>query len=186
MYKDINGDGSFTTAGDKDIIGNFQPDFIFGLTNNFEYKGFDLSIFLQGTIGNDILNGTRSQIGVFNGQINADGEARNRWREDAPSQTVPRAKQDPSPVFSNLYVEDGSFIRLKNLTLGYTLPQRLTQTIGISRLRLYASATNLITWTKYSGYDPEITSSDNSVTAGFDNGKYPVATTINFGVSAQF
>lgn len=186
LYKDINGDGSFTTAGDKDIIGNFQPDFIFGLTNNFEYKGFDLSIFLQGTIGNDILNGTRSQIGVFNGQINADGEARNRWREDAPSQTVPRAKQDPSPVFSNWYVEDGSFIRLKNLTLGYTLPQRLTQTIGISRLRLYASATNLITWTKYSGYDPEITSSDNSVTAGFDNGKYPVATTINFGVSAQF
>ena len=186
LFKDVNGDGSFTTAGDKAIIGNFQPDFIFGITNNFEYRGIDLSIFFQGTVGNDILNNTRSEIGVYNGQINAEGDARNRWREDAPSLTVPRAKQDPAPVFSNLYVEDGSFVRLKNITLGYTLPGKLVQSWGISRLRVYASATNLLTWTGYSGYDPEVTSSDNTVTAGYDNGKYPVPRTFNFGVSVQF
>ena len=186
LFKDINDDGKFTTAADKAIIGNFQPDFIFGITNNFEYKGFDLSFFLQGTVGNDILNNVRSELGVYNGQINAEGDARYRWTEEQPSLTIPRAKQDPAPVFSNLYVEDGSFLRLKNLTLGYTLPTKWVRSLGFSRLRLYASGTNLLTWTGYTGYDPEVTSSNNTVDAGLDNGKYPVPRTYNFGVSIQF
>src|SRR5690606_6907871 len=151
LYKDINGDGQFTTAADRTIIGNAQPDYIFGITNNFSWKGFDLSIFFQGSIGNEILNENNRVLQLFNGQQNAAAIALERWTEDNPSASVPRAKLDPAPVFSDQLIEDGSFARLKNLTIGYTLPEPFIKRIGLSKVRVYASGYNLLTWTKYSG-----------------------------------
>lgn len=185
-YKDINGDGQFTTAADRTIIGNAQPDYIFGITNNFSWKGFDLSIFFQGSIGNEILNENNRVLQLFNGQQNAAAIALERWTEDNPSASVPRAKLDPAPVFSDQLIEDGSFARLKNLTIGYTLPEPFIKRIGLSKVRVYASGYNLLTWTKYSGFDPDVTSADNTVSQGTDAGVYPVAKTISTGLNITF
>ncbi len=100
LYKDINGDGAFTTAADRTIIGNAQPDVILGLNNNFSWKGLSLSVFFQGTFGNQILNANLQALELFTGQQNAAGSARDRWTESNASQTVPRAKLDPAPYLA--------------------------------------------------------------------------------------
>lgn len=187
LYRDVNGDGKFTNAEDRTPIGNAEPDFIFGLTNKFGYKNFDLSFFLNGSVGNDIANINKVRLSLFTGAQNAIKDAANRWTPKRPSQTISRAKySDPAAVFSSEFVEDGSYVRLKNITFGYTFPQKTVKSLGISGLRLYASATNLWTITDYSGYDPEVTSVGNSVTAGTDSGAYPSAKTYNFGISVTF
>ena len=204
IYKDISGDGKFTTALDRTIIGNAQPDFIYGITNSFAWKGFDLSFLFQGAQGNKILNGNKQTLELFNGQQNASTSALHRWTADDPSTTIPRAMLDPAPIFSDRLIEDGSFVRLKTLTLGYTLPNTLTQKIGLSNIRLYVIGQNLLTWTKYTGFDPEIINStnvqagdanvqagsstivNNTVQPGTDTGIYPVARTISGGVSVTF
>lgn len=179
LYKDISGDGAFTTANDRTIIGNAQPDFIFGLTNNFTWRGFHLSIFLQGSYGNQVLNTNRQNLELFTGQQNAAASALDRWTPTHPSQTIPRAKLDPAPVFSDRFIEDGSFLRVRNVTLGYTLPKAWTG--KISAVNLYVTAQNLLTWTSYSGFDPEITSGSN-VSPGTDAGIYPVSRTLSAGI----
>lgn len=181
LYKDINGDGTFTTAADRTIIGNAQPDAILGLNNNFSWKGFALSVFFQGTLGNQILNGNRQTLELFTGQQNAAGSARDRWTPDHPSQTIPRAKLDPAPVFSDRFIEDGSFLRLKNVSLSYSLPKHIT---GKSSVQLYVSAQNLATWTSYTGFDPEVTSGSN-VSPGTDLGIYPVSRTFTGGLKVS-
>lgn len=185
LYKDFSGDGIFTTALDKDIIGNAQPDFIAGLNNNFSWKGFDLSVFLQGSYGNQILNTNRQNLELFTGQQNASALALQRWTPTNPSTTVPRAKLDPAPVFSDEFIEDGSFLRVKNVTFGYTLPQSIASSLKVSSINIYVSAQNLITWTKYTGFDPEITSGSN-VSPGTDAGIYPVAKSFNVGLRVGF
>ncbi|MDH5826632.1 SusC/RagA family TonB-linked outer membrane protein [Sphingobacterium faecium] len=185
LYKDIDGDGKFTTANDRTIIGNAQPDFIFGLTNNLSYNGFDLTLLLQGSIGNELLNINRQNLEMFTGQQNASRDALERWTETNPSQTYPRAKLDPAPVFSNQFVEDGSFIRLKSLQFGYTIPKQLLATTGISNLNVYLSAQNLLTWSKYQGFDPEVTSGSN-VQIGTDSGIYPASRSLTLGLSLTF
>nr|MBP7473339.1 hypothetical protein [Prevotella sp.] len=139
-----------------------------------------------GNVGNDILNSNKQSLELYSGQQNADGNARDRWTSDNPSTSVPRAKLDPAPVFSDQYVEDGSFVRLKNLTLGYNVPDAFVKRLGLSALRLYTSATNLLTFTSYSGYDPEVTSTENTINQGTDSGVYPVARTYNFGITIKF
>ncbi|MBQ1677826.1 MAG: TonB-dependent receptor [Bacteroidaceae bacterium] len=186
LYKDIDGDGTFVSASDRTIIGKAQPDFLFSLTNNFTYANFDLSIFLHGVVGNELHNGTKQSLELFSGQQNADGTARDRWTETNASNTVPRAKLDPAPVVSNRFIEDGTFVRIKNITLGYTFGKRITSLLGINSLRVYASATNPITWTSYSGFDPEVTSGNNTAQQGYDSGIYPVAKSYNFGVNIKF
>jgi TonB-dependent starch-binding outer membrane protein SusC len=183
LYKDISGDGSFTTAADRAIIGNAQPDFIFGLTNNFSWQGFNLSVLLQGSYGNKILNANRQSLELFNGQQEAASSALDRWTPTNPSQAIPRAKLDPAPVFSDRFIEDGSFIRVKSVTLGYTLPKRITG--KISAINVFATAQNLLTWTKYTGFDPEVTSGNN-VSPGTDAGIYPVSRTISAGARVTF
>ncbi|WP_423735115.1 SusC/RagA family TonB-linked outer membrane protein [Chitinophaga caseinilytica] len=182
LYKDINGDGTFTTAADRTIIGNAQPDVILGLNNNFNWKGFALSVFLQGTFGNQVLNANRQALELFTGQQNAAGSARDRWTPEHPSQTIPRAKLDPAPVFSDRFIEDGSFLRLKNVSLSYTLPKQFTG--KISTVQVYVSAQNLATWTKYTGFDPEVTSGSN-VSPGTDQGIYPLSRTILGGLKVS-
>ncbi|MCI0920377.1 SusC/RagA family TonB-linked outer membrane protein [Sphingobacterium rhinopitheci] len=184
LYKDVDGDGKFTTANDRDIIGNAQPDFIFGLTNTFKYKGFDLNLLLQGTVGNEILNINRQNLEMFTGQQNASADALLRWTASNPSHAYPRAKLDPAPVFSNQFVEDGSFVRLKSLQLGYIFPKSWLKN-SLSNVRLYVVGQNLWTWTKYTGFDPEVTSGSN-IQIGSDGGIYPTAKSFAFGVSITF
>lgn len=184
LYKDVDGDGKFTTANDRTIIGNAQPDFIFGLTNTFKYQGFDLNVLLQGTVGNEILNINRQNLEMFTGQQNASADALSRWTTTNPSNTYPRAKLDPAPVFSDQFVEDGSFVRLKSLQFGYTFPKSWLKN-SLSNVRLYVVGQNLLTWTKYSGFDPEVTSGSN-IQIGSDAGIYPTSKSFSFGVSITF
>ncbi|OAV68928.1 Outer membrane cobalamin receptor protein, SusC/RagA family [Bacteroidales bacterium Barb6XT] len=186
LYKDVSENGSFTTAEDRAIIGNAQADFIYGITNRFEYKGFALSFLFQGSVGNELINLNRQRTELFNGQQNAAASALDRWTSSNPSTTIPRAKLDPAPVFSDRFVEDASFIRLKTASLSYTLPDAVVKSIPLENVRLYVSGQNLLTWTKYSGYDPEVTSKDNTVAQGSDTGVYPIARTLTAGVSITF
>jgi len=185
LYQDVNGDGTFTVAADKAIIGNAQPDFIFGLTNSWEWKGFDLTVFIQGAYGNQILNSNRQTLELFTGQQNASTTALERWTTTNPSQTIPRAKLDPAPVFSDRFIEDGSFLRLKDISFGYTLPRRISAKAKLSNVYFYIAGQNLLTWTDYSGFDPEITSGSN-VSPGTDSGIYPIAKSIRAGLRLTF
>ncbi|MDF2516484.1 MAG: hypothetical protein K0R59_1780 [Sphingobacterium sp.] len=185
VYKDINGDGQFTTANDRTIIGNAQPDFIFGISNTLSYKGFDLSFLIQGTVGNDLLNINRQNLEMFTGQQNASIDALKRWTTSNPNQLYPRAKLDPAPVFSNQFVESGSFARLKSLQFGYNFPKEWLKNAHITNLNLYLAAQNLLTWTNYRGFDPEVTSGSN-VQIGTDAGIYPAAKSISIGLSLTF
>lgn len=185
LYKDISGDGSFTTAADRTIIGNAQPDVIFGFTNSFSWKGFDLSVLFQGAYGNQIINSNRQTLEMFTGQQNASTTALDRWTPGSPSTTIPRAKLDPAPIFSDRFVEDGSFLRLKHVSLGYTLPKAVTSKVKLSEVNFYLSGQNLLTWTNYSGFDPEVTSGSN-VSPGTDSGIYPISRTVNAGLRVTF
>ncbi|MCS4226122.1 TonB-dependent receptor [Sphingobacterium sp. BIGb0165] len=185
LFKDINGDGQFTTANDRTLIGNAQPDFIFGISNTFSYKGFDLSFLIQGTVGNDLLNINRQNLEMFTGQQNASIDALDRWTAGNPSQLYPRAKLDPAPIFSDQFVESGSFARLKSLQLGYSFPKEWLKNAHITNLNLYLTAQNLLTWTSYRGFDPEVTSGSN-VQIGTDAGIYPAAKSVSLGVSLTF
>jgi len=189
-YKDVNNDGVID-ANDKTFIGNPHPDFTFGFTNNFNYKNFDLSIFVQGSVGNDIMNLTyrngTSNSGLYQ---NAFVEAGNYWTPDNTNTDIPRpigTTSSPNTQISSRYVEDGSYARIQNMTLGYTLPSEIVSKIKLSRVRLYGSVQNLYTFTKYSGYDPEIGSfNQNQLLTGIDNGRYPTPRTWSVGVNVEF
>lgn len=185
LYKDIDGDGTFTVANDRAIVGSAQPKYIYGLSNDFSWKGFDVSVFLQGAQGNQILNSNRQTLELFTGQQNASAVALRRWTPENTNTDIPRAKLDPAPVFSDRFIEDGSFVRLKTLSVGYTVPRALLQRLHLSNLRFYLIGQNLATWTKYSGYDPEVTSGSN-VSPGTDAGIYPIAKSISGGLTITF
>ncbi|GAB3649916.1 TonB-dependent receptor [Echinicola sediminis] len=184
-YADVNGDGSFSAA-DRKIIGDPNPDYIFGFTNNFRYKGFDLSVFLQGNVGNDVFFNRRMLIESATFGSNQLAAVVNHWSPENPSNDYVRPSQSGRLLQSSKYIEDGSFVRLKNVQLGYTFG--LEQVNWLSRLRLYTSLTNLVTWTDYSGYDPELnTTGVNNVTNfGIDRDPYPRAKTYLLGVQVTF
>lgn len=186
LYKDISGDGKFTTALDRTVVGNAQPDYIFGVTNTLTWKGIDLNFLIQGSQGNMILNGNRQALELFNGQQNAAISAVDRYTTTDPSATIPRAKLDPAPVFSNRFIEDGSFVRLKIISLGYTIPATFLERFSLSSARVYLIGQNLLTWTDYTGFDPEVTSGNNTTQQGADTGVYPVAKTISAGLTVSF
>lgn len=186
-YKDQNGDGDITTD-DRTVIGNTIPKWYGGITNTFKYKGIDLSFMFQFNYGNDIYNATRLYATMsMNERTNQLAEVADRWTPTNASTKVPSAKGYIKNELYSRYVEDGSFLRLKNLTLGYTLPTAWTKKAYISRLRVYASAQNLFCITGYSGYDPEVsTMSNNPMTPGVDWGAYPKSRVITFGLDVQF
>ena len=189
-YKDINEDG-VVDALDRTLLGSPHPDFTFGFTNNFNYKNFDLSIFLQGSYGNEIMNLTR-RAGTKNTSLyeNQLVEAINYWTPTNTDTDIPRPIQSDSNtnlLISNRYIEDGSYVRIQNLTFGYSLPQNVLDKLKMSRLRVYGSAQNLYTFTNYSGYDPEIGSFNQSpLLSGIDNGRYPSPRTFSFGINLEF
>lgn len=189
-YVDVNGDGKID-ANDKTFIGNPHPKFTYGFTNNFKYKNVDLSIFLQGSYGNDVMNLTR-RAGTTNASLydNQLVEAMDYYSPTNTTSNNPRPIADSSNnnlLISDRYVEDGSYLRIQNITLGYSLPQDVISKYKISRLRLYGSAQNLYTFTNYSGYDPEIGSfNQNVLLSGIDNGRYPIARTFLVGLNLEF
>ncbi|WBL23109.1 SusC/RagA family TonB-linked outer membrane protein [Zunongwangia sp. HRR-M8] len=188
-YVDINNDGNIS-EDDFTFIGNPHPDFTFGFTNNFEYKGITLSVFLQGSYGNDLLNLTR-KYGTFNANlyINQLGEAGDFWTPENTDASLPRPQlvDHDNNRLSSRFVEDGSYLRLQNVTLGYNLPTNAISQINLSRLRIYVGAQNLYTLTDYSGYDPEVGSiNQNSLLMGIDNGRYPSPVTYTMGLNLEF
>ena len=178
-FKDLNSDGVIN-AGDRTYIGNPNPKFIYAMNNSFAYKGFDLSIFLQGVYGNKIFNANNIyQEGMSTAQ-NQTERTLSRWEGEGTENYMPRAIYgDPNQNsrVSTRYIEDGSYLRIKNVTIGYTLPMQLVQRIKFSSVRIYASCLNLATFTRYSGFDPEVGVN------GVDYSVYPVTRTISVGVN---
>ncbi|WP_149524635.1 SusC/RagA family TonB-linked outer membrane protein [Sphingobacterium hotanense] len=181
----VGADGKIN-ADDRTIIGNPHPDFIFGFNNDFKYKNFDLNIFFQGSYGNDMLNITRMELDWMAGKGNATKDALNRWTPTNTNTDVPRASASNNPEVSSRWVEDGSYLRLKNLALGYNVPKTAIGKIGIDQLRLFVSAQNIWTWTNYSGFDPEVSFQDSNRNIGLDYMGYPNIKSFTFGINARF
>jgi TonB-linked SusC/RagA family outer membrane protein len=184
-FVDRNENGSINLAEDRMIVGDPNPDFIFGWSNNFSYKGFDLAVYMQGTYGNDILNVQRAESNVSGPWGNQRREILDRWTPSNTNTDIPRARTtvDPLLLQSSWLIEDGSFLRVKTASLGYTFkPSK-----GISSCRVYVSGLNLLTFTKYSGFDPEVNSPGNSnLQLGVDYNAYPAARTFMVGVNVGF
>lgn len=185
-------DGIINEA-DRTVIGNANPDFTWAITNTFKYKGFDLSIFIQGSQGNDVINANLFEIANLNAETNVLTEYYvNAWSAENPNNKYPRINQDRNAetVFSDAFVEDGSFARLQNVTLGYTFPSRIMTPVGISKLRVYISGNNLVTLTQYSGFDPEVNAFGNSslfqLYQGIDYGGYPTTRSYIAGLQLTF
>lgn len=187
MYKDINGDGVINDR-DKTIIGRGHPVAIGGLGNSFYYKGFDLNFFFQFSIGNDILNANRMMFENPSGKrhLNMFADYVNRWTEDNPTSDMPRAKATGSNEYSSLYVEDGSFLRLKSVALGYNLPTKVTLPLGLVSARVSLSAENLFVISNYSGNDPEVSTRHSVLTPGFDWSPYPRAQNYSASLNITF
>lgn len=185
-YKDIDGDGKITT-NDRTVIGNGLPDWYGGITNTLRYKGLDFSFLFQFNYGNDVYNATRMfQTQSQDERTNQLAEVADRWTPTNASNRVPSAKGYVKYELYSRFIEDGSFLRLKNITLGYTFPSKWTKKAYISRLRVYGTAQNLLTFTKYSGYDPEVNMKNSPLMPGFDWGAYPKSRVFTFGVEVQF
>lgn len=186
-YKDQDGDGIITT-NDRTVIGNALPKWYGGFTNNFTFKGIDFSFMLQFNYGNDIYNATRLYATqTRSGRRNFLAEVADRWSPTNASNAVPKYDGYITNDVYSRFVEDGSFLRLKNVTLGYTLPQKWTKKFFVSKLRVYASGQNLFCLDNYSGYDPEVsTAASNPMTPGLDWGAYPKSRIFTVGAEIQF
>ncbi len=183
-FVDFNKDGKIDD-NDRTKIGKGMPDWTFGLTLGADWKGFDLNLFFQGTIGNDIFD--FSQRGDIPA-MNRPSWIMERWHGEGTSNSIPRmtaVNANKNWRSSDLYIKDGSYLRLKSAQLGYTLPHNLTRKFLVQKLRFYVAAENLLTFTKYDGFDPEI-ASGGYTSIGVDKGIYPQSRTISFGANLSF
>lgn len=181
-YVDVDEDGKIT-EDDRTKIGKGTPDWTYGANLSLAWKGIDFSIFFQGVVGNDIYDATRR---IDARSVNLPSWMLGRWTGEGTSNRLPRYMIGDGYNWqsSDLYVYDGSFCRLKNMQLGYTLPQKWTRKIGVQKFRVFGAVENLATWTKYHGYDPEISSGGTSL--GIDYGVYPQARTWTVGFNIEF
>lgn len=176
-YQDINHDGVID-KDDEVVLGNLNPKFSFGFNNTFSYKNFNVNLFLEGTYGNDIINYTRKALESMDGRTNNITTVLDRWTPENPDARLPRADRNSnSNGFSDRWIEDGSYLRIRDLTLGYTLPRKLLR--GVASINVFVSFENLYTFTKYSGNDP-------SIGGGIDNNLYPTSRKYSLGVSLTF
>ncbi|UWY27899.1 TonB-dependent receptor [Flavobacterium sp. TR2] len=185
-YVDTNGDGVIT-ALDKGNLGTSQPKFVGSFSNTVSYNDFDLNFSFQGAYGGKIFNALNQQLEISTLGTNAAATLNDRWTPTNPSNEIPRASSSPLGIVSERYVEDASFLRLKLITLGYTLPKSVSKKLGTKSVKIYISAENLITWTKYTGYDPEVSSYEqNNLYPGIDFGSYPNSKTFISGLNVTF
>ncbi|MNQ31497.1 TonB dependent receptor [compost metagenome] len=207
IFKDINNDGVINEK-DRDYIGNPNPDITFGFTNSFSFKGFDVSILLTGSYGNDVANYQRrwlenprentnllsSALGYAQlGLIDPTGP--NDYRNVQivggdpymPRIAASSAASASNYRFSDRFIEDASYVRVKNISIGYNLPKSLYSKYGISNIKVYSNAQNVLTFTKYKGYDPEVGSlNQDALLTGIDNGRYPSAMVTTLGLNVNF
>lgn len=189
-FKDVDGNGEID-ENDRTITGNYMPDFTYGFSTELKYKNLDLAVSLQGVQGNEIANIFRRYIDNMEGGNNSQVDALNRWTSESNpgNGQVIRANRSATGMngtTSTWHIEDGSYLRIKNITLGYTLPKTWVSAAGISRARVYFSTQNPFTFTKYSGYNPEVNMKGNSLTPGIDYGTYPLAKSFVFGLNVTF
>lgn len=188
-YEDVNNDGVINDA-DRKVMGSYNPDFILGFNNAFRFKDFDLNIMAQWVKGVDIFNQQNSFLINEEGWgIGAKKLIGNWFSEENPNAKYAAPSASPADKLyetSNYMIEDGSYLRISNITLGYTLPKKLTKRCGLSNVRVYATAQNPFTFTRYTGYNPEVSSSSNPLTPGIDYGGYPVTKSYVGGVSVTF
>lgn len=186
-FSDLNGDGQIT-ADDKTILGDGIPDLSYGLNIDMNYKQFDFSMFFNGTLGNEIFNAMKYTYN-FSYSSNMTTAVLDSWTPENTTASLPIAKVDNesggNSLPSEFYIEDGSYLRLKNVQIGYTLPSDCLTKLSIKKLRVYVSAQNLLTFTSYTGYDPEV-SSNALFTRGVDLNSYPNATTFTVGANVTF
>lgn len=189
-YKDINGDGRITPA-DRTVTGNYMPDYIFGITNRFSYKNFDASVFFQGVVGGEVLNLTSRHLKNGEGNFNSYAAFNDRWRspEQPGNGKFPRADRQTglhggNDRPSDFQVEDATYFRIRNITLGYNVPSRILGN-GVSNARIYGSINNVYTWTDYLGFNPEVNnwSGSSMLTQGEDYGAYPIMRTFTLGIN---
>ena len=191
VYADKNFDGQIT-SDDRTKIGDPHPDFIYAFTNTFKYNRFDLTIFFQGSQGNDIMNGSRLYLESLQGGDNQLADINRRWKNVGDITDIPRATNDPVAAASNKrlssrFLEDGSYLRLKNLTFGYNFNTKNVMRGKISSLRVYFTGQNLLTFTNYKGLDPEVNYvGDDNARLGTDFFTYPQARSFSFGLNAGF
>ncbi|MBL6447935.1 TonB-dependent receptor [Fulvivirga sp. 29W222] len=193
-YKDLDGNGIIDDQ-DVEVIGDPNPDFTLGLTNTVSYKGIDLSVFVYGSFGGDIFNYTRRQTEAMNSLYNnQSASVLDRYTADNTGADIPRYNQwhDNNRRISDRYIEDGTYVRLQNVQLGYNFPKALLSKAKISALKLYISGQNLLTFTDYSGYDPELgkisdqATSSKGILINVDNGRYPVPRAYTVGLNIEF
>lgn len=186
IYSDLNKNGSLD-PGDRTEIGCAQPDFIYGMTNTFSYAGLNLSIFLQGSQGNDIFNASRIDTeGMFDFR-NQSKAVLDRWKRPGMITDIPRVGNIENSHNSTRFVEDGSYLRLKTVTLSYDFNKKWLKKMHLSKLQAYVTGQNLLTLTKYSGYDPEVNAyGADAVAQGVDYGTYPQSKALIFGLNVEF
>lgn len=195
IYRDIDEDGELSD-GDKTIIGNANPKYTFGLTNTFVFKNWSFSFFLQGVQGNDIFNASKIETEGMSLEVNQLATVADRWTTPGQITNMPRAVYGDftNSLISSRFVENGSYVRVKSLSLGYELPKDLISKLHMSRLYLYVSSENLLTFTKYSGFDPEVSvyslggfsNSEKNIAPGVDYGTYPQAREFLVGLNVTF
>lgn len=189
-FKDMDGNKKID-GNDRVIIGDPNPDFIYGINNTFEYKGFDLNFFIQGSQGNDLFSMTLAELEQLKGNSNATTEALKRWSPTNTDTDVPKASTTRSLRSSSRWIFDGSFVRLKNISLGYNLPKSIIHSIGLENARIYISGQNILTLSKFRGYDPEVNYNSEGTTnsnrnLGYDFASYPNAKSYTMGLKLTF
>jgi len=187
IYKDLDNNGKIN-GNDMTNIGSAQPDCIYGFTNNFSWRNISLTVFFQGSQGNDIYNASRAEMEGMISPKNQSVTVLERWVRPGMITSIPRAGNADNSLPSSRFVEDGSYLRLKTLTLSYNFDKKITNYLGMSNLSVYATANNLLTLTKYKGYDPELSWIDGGQSAqiGIDRGTYPQTRSFIFGLNLTF
>ena len=180
-FVDLNNDGVLNDD-DRTIIGDPDPDFTWGWNNNLTYGNFDFNIFIQGSQGNQMIDYTRMELGILNGTKNSTMDALDRWTTTNTDTDIPMAKAGRSYVFSDRWVEDASYIRLKNISIGYNLDKSLINKIKLNSARIYVSAQNILTFTDYKGVDPEVSYKGSNTNVGLDYASYPNNKSITIGL----
>lgn len=191
-FKDVSGDGILDISDtDRAIVGNYMPDFTYGFGTSLAWKGLDLGINFQGVYGNEILNLSRRYFYNHEGNMNNYKGAVNRWKsEEDPGSGMNvranRVSKGQNGITSSWHVEDGSYLRIKNITLGYTISSKWAKRTYIQAARIYCSVQNPFTFTNYEGYNPEVSNRTSVTTNGEDYGVYPISRTTTIGVNLTF